>query len=292
MRAEQYRRKGSAEHPQSALLERSRRGSKEDSVRSVRSNRVEPNLGAELCTLCPLLLLIFVEVAALGLPVALLPIITTTEFARTQFRPEPATPPGSDLGAEGNFGFYHDGQLTGQPDDPPAGCLIGDYDTNLAPQVEDDDGNQIPNSEVPSAPRCPDPEEDGPGWGLPEEYETVPCCGPPAGSDDDCSEEGQCFLSYPTDTCPTSLVSICDEAGEFPNNCDATSNHYYVNRRACFDANGFAAAALAYSDAARNILTFLCAGLIGAVADSVSSARAVDPPLALLFRGLAIPALT
>ena len=43
---------------------------------------VEPNLCAELRGLCPLFLLIFVEVAALGLPIAILPIITTTEFAQ------------------------------------------------------------------------------------------------------------------------------------------------------------------------------------------------------------------
>ena len=52
----------------------------------------------ELCRLCPLFLLIFVEVAALGLPIAILPIITTTEFARTRYLPvEADLPPGSNM---------------------------------------------------------------------------------------------------------------------------------------------------------------------------------------------------
>jgi hypothetical protein len=52
----------------------------------------------ELGRLCPLFLLIFVEVAALGLPIAILPIITTTEFARTRYFPDPV-PIGSEIEA-------------------------------------------------------------------------------------------------------------------------------------------------------------------------------------------------
>eukprot|EP01046_Picozoa_sp_COSAG06_P083006 COSAG06_NODE_29954_length_547_cov_1.852679_1_plen_142_part_01 len=78
-------------------------------------NGVEPNLCAELKGLCPLFLLIFVEVAALGLPIAILPIITTTEFAQSQY------------GAPMELYYLHDG----------GECTVGSWTPATAATVQE-----------------------------------------------------------------------------------------------------------------------------------------------------------
>ena len=48
-----------------------------------RKEKPEPNLRKEICSLCPLLILIFVEVGALGLPAGLAVCGSVTSFARS-----------------------------------------------------------------------------------------------------------------------------------------------------------------------------------------------------------------
>lgn len=232
MRAEQYRRSRPAE--EEPLL-----GAREGSggqtgefakARRLSNNRVElggkgdpgsgeePNLCAELKGLCPLFLLIFVEVAALGLPIAILPIITTTEFAQSQY------------GAPQDLYFLHDG----------GECVEGDWTPATAAQAA-----EIPGP-VPSAPACQEID----GRFIPEAQATAPCCA---------TQTVPAHLSYPVNSCPTGLDGFSD---------NEASNFYYPFLTPCTNGNGYAAAAVAYSDAARNVLTFFAAGAIGAIADA------------------------
>ena len=180
---------------------------------------VEPNLCAELRGLCPLFLLIFVEVAALGLPIAILPIITTTEFAQSQY------------GAPRDLYYLHEG----------GECAVGSWTPATVAQRD-----QIPGP-VPSAPAC---QEDPDGRFIPGAQATVPCCA---------DQMAPFHLSYPVDSCPTGLDGFSD---------NPASNFFYPHLTACINGNGYAAAAVAYADAARNVLTFFAGGAIGAIADA------------------------
>lgn len=231
MRASQYRR-GKPEQEESLLAkqEGSAGGGEFARARRLSNNRVElggrddpaggdePNLCAELRGLCPLFLLIFVEVAALGLPIAILPIITTTEFAQSQY------------GAPQDLYFLHEG----------GECIEGDWTPATVAQAA-----EIPGP-VPSAPACREVD----GRFIPAAQATEPCCA---------TQTAPAHLSYPVDSCPTGLAGFSNEPG---------SNFFYPFLTACTNGNGFAAAAIAYSDAARNVLTFFAAGAIGAIADA------------------------
>eukprot|EP01043_Picozoa_sp_COSAG02_P068511 COSAG02_NODE_11406_length_1730_cov_1.309013_2_plen_325_part_01 len=199
-------------------------------ARRLSNNRVElggkddpaSGVNSDLCTelrgLCPLFLLIFVEVAALGLPIAILPIITATEFAQSQY------------GAPQDLFFLHeDGE-----------CVEGDWTPATVAQAA-----EIPGP-VPSAPACREVD----GRFIPAAQSTEPCCA---------TQTVPAHLSYPVDSCPTGLEGFSD---------NQASNFYYPYLTACTNGNGFAAGAITYSDAARNILTFFAAGAIGAVADA------------------------
>ena len=186
------------------------------------SNGVEPNLCAELRSLCPLFILIFVEVGALGLPIAILPIITTTEFAQIQYD------------APLDLYFLHEG----------GGCVEGSWSPPTAAQVADNNGG-----EPVEAPACTDIQVDPANPDLtrliPGSQATTPCCALMEGS----------HLSYPVDSCPTGLDGFSDEIA---------NNFYYPWLTECTNGNGWAAGAIAYSDAAKNVLTFFAAGAIGA----------------------------
>jgi DHA1 family tetracycline resistance protein-like MFS transporter len=185
-------------------------------------NGVEPNLCAELKGLCPLFLLIFVEVAALGLPIAILPIITTTEFAQSQY------------GAPMELYYLHEG----------GECTVGSWTPATAATVQ-----EIPGP-VPEASACTATVSEDDLRRIPGAQATEPCCA------DDTTPP---HLSYPIDSCPTGLDGFSD---------NLASNYYYPFLEACTNGNGYAAGAIAYSDAARNVLTFFAGGAIGAIADA------------------------
>ena len=69
--------------------------------------------------------------------------------------------------------------------------------------------------------------------------------------------------------CLVGLDGLCDsESPETGNNCPATNYFYYVNRNPCAQGNSWAAGAVAYSDAGKNVLTFLVSASMGAIADA------------------------
>eukprot|EP01051_Picozoa_sp_SAG22_P008816 SAG22_NODE_694_length_7847_cov_4.425787_6_plen_305_part_01 len=178
--------------------------------------KVKTTLGEEICGLCPLLVLIFVEVAALGLPVAILPIITTTEFAIARY----------DAPADLSY-IHFDGT-----------CTLGDW----IPPVSGDE-------RIPTGPEC---QTDENGDKVPVQEESEPCC-----LWDEDSQIGH--LAYPQDSCPTGLDGFSD---------DTASEFFYPNLDACNRGNAFAAQSLGYADAAKNVLTFIFGGAVGAVSDS------------------------
>lgn len=231
MRAEQYRRSRSEQRESLLAPEGKESGGEFARGRRLSDNRVElggkgappngvePNLCAELRGLGPLFLLIFVEVAAIGLPVAILPIITTTAFAQSRYD-----------APQDSLYYLHDGGV----------CTVGSWTPATLAQVQ-----EIPGP-VPQAPACQ--EEDG--RFLTDAQATVPCCA---------AETDPPHLAYPADSCPTGLDGF---------STNEASNYFYPFLTACRNGNGFAAGAIAYSDAARNVLTFFAAGAIGAIADA------------------------
>lgn len=231
MRAEQYRRNRPEQTEALLAAEGADGGGEFARARRLSDNRVElggkgapssgvePNLCAELRGLCPLFLLIFVEVAALGLPIAILPIITTTEFAQTQY------------GAPNDLYYLHEG----------GECTVGSWTPATVAQVQ-----EIPGP-VPAAPACEEDGSDPPRFRPPDQA-TEPCC-----------VSDVLHLSYPVDSCPTGLDGFSD---------NPASNYFYPFLAECTNGNGYAAAAVAYSDAARNVLTFFAGGAIGAIADA------------------------
>ena len=244
MRPEQYRRKGPGGEREPLLgggepsLGKGRRLSKgRIELGAAGANGVSPNLRKELGSLCPLFVLIFVEVGALGLPIAVLPIITTTEFAQQQY------------GAPQDLFWLNTGGV----------CSEGTWTPATTAQIAD-------NVE-PTAPLCT--RVAGPNDGategalIPDEQATEPCCS--------VTDEGS-HLAYPVDSCPTGLDGFCGPEGASGVTVCAlpveSSNYYYPYLEECTNGNGWAAGAISYSDAARNVLTFFAAGAIGAISDS------------------------
>jgi hypothetical protein len=137
-------------------------------------------------------------------------------------------------------------------------CVVGgSFGQATVAQIADNNGGVPPEAEECSAP--PEGEQ-----AIPGEFDSVPCC-----ACVDPEDATTCFLSYPRLNCPTGLDGLCDEATtEEANTCEADNYFYYVNRDSCARGNGWAAAAVAYSDAGRNIITFAVSATIGAVADA------------------------
>jgi len=136
-------------------------------------------LGAELRGISPLIFLIFLEVAALGLPSAILPIIATTEFAKVEYKAG-VLPEGSTNDRDRSLAWTNE-EAAGNV------CTVGPSCLRL----EDCPGGAV-------ALACPE--------GGPSDRDTEPCCGPCAA--------GLC-LTFP-DTCPVGVDNYdADAASPF-----------------------------------------------------------------------------